>query len=633
MARPSPLGRLRSTTDPIVLISGPAGAGKTTLVEAWSRDEPGVRILSLSRHHNTAESLLAAIFAATGTTPSRIAPEDVRCWAGQLARVPFTPEHPCRLVLDGAEAITDPEARLFLRDLVDHRPAALRLVVTTRHRRPDWLTRGLACGVATTITADDLRLTSTEAAAIAGEDVRECEGWAMAVALVARLGRAKAAEAIRDYLRGEVLARVTTEVRHLLHAVSIAPETGPALAIHLTGNPAAGRLLAQFADTTQFATRTEGHTFRLHPLLAGALADELATEHWESFTALRRRYADWLAGQEELDRSTRLYVELGDEDAANAMLVAQWQRTVLSGRTDVVHGALDCLPPVRLARDSRLCLIAAMVYLADGDCRGWQRWADVAEAIGGGAELEAGVPVATAIAVSRRLAQAVTDGTVSRTPFDIPPRGLWSAMSAVADGLSSMWAGQYSAAAARFHQAEVDARVSGDQLALVHALSGLALSAALAGDSRALVHADEAIAMADKLSPRCRWVAANAHLALATVHLAARAHRGAIDAANAVLAALEGGPSPLEQRTRARAMELLDELHRTEVRNRKNPEPCLSSREQRVLRALCGPLTLREIAGELFVSHNTIKSQVSSIFRKLGVHDRAAAVAAARSRP
>jgi LuxR family maltose regulon positive regulatory protein len=50
-----------------------------------------------------------------------------------------------------------------------------------------------------------------------------------------------------------------------------------------------------------------------------------------------------------------------------------------------------------------------------------------------------------------------------------------------------------------------------------------------------------------------------------------------------------------------------------------------------VLRALCGPLTLREIADELFVSHNTVKSQVRSIFRKLGVHDRAAAVAAARS--
>ena len=55
----------------------------------------------------------------------------------------------------------------------------------------------------------------------------------------------------------------------------------------------------------------------------------------------------------------------------------------------------------------------------------------------------------------------------------------------------------------------------------------------------------------------------------------------------------------------------------------------LSDRERAVLRALSGPLTLREIAAELHVSHNTVKTQVRSVFRKLGAHDRADAVARA----
>ena len=55
----------------------------------------------------------------------------------------------------------------------------------------------------------------------------------------------------------------------------------------------------------------------------------------------------------------------------------------------------------------------------------------------------------------------------------------------------------------------------------------------------------------------------------------------------------------------------------------------LSDRERAVLRALSGPLTLREIAAELHVSHNTVKTQVRSAFRKLGAHDRADAVARA----
>jgi LuxR family maltose regulon positive regulatory protein len=51
----------------------------------------------------------------------------------------------------------------------------------------------------------------------------------------------------------------------------------------------------------------------------------------------------------------------------------------------------------------------------------------------------------------------------------------------------------------------------------------------------------------------------------------------------------------------------------------------LSSQEQRVLRLLVAGHTYAEIARELIVSPNTIKTQVSSIYRKLGVNRRAEA--------
>jgi LuxR family maltose regulon positive regulatory protein len=41
-------------------------------------------------------------------------------------------------------------------------------------------------------------------------------------------------------------------------------------------------------------------------------------------------------------------------------------------------------------------------------------------------------------------------------------------------------------------------------------------------------------------------------------------------------------------------------------------------------------LTLRDIGSELFVSRNTAKSHVASVYRKLGVTSRTAAVARAR---
>ncbi len=61
-----------------------------------------------------------------------------------------------------------------------------------------------------------------------------------------------------------------------------------------------------------------------------------------------------------------------------------------------------------------------------------------------------------------------------------------------------------------------------------------------------------------------------------------------------------------------------------------SPGEGLSDREVVVLRMLAGPLSRREIADALYVSQNTIKSQVRSIYQKLDASDREAAVARAR---
>ena len=58
----------------------------------------------------------------------------------------------------------------------------------------------------------------------------------------------------------------------------------------------------------------------------------------------------------------------------------------------------------------------------------------------------------------------------------------------------------------------------------------------------------------------------------------------------------------------------------------------LSQRELTVLRLLVGPLSLREIGDELFLSHNTMKTHARNIYRKLGVASRAEAADAARER-
>lgn len=52
----------------------------------------------------------------------------------------------------------------------------------------------------------------------------------------------------------------------------------------------------------------------------------------------------------------------------------------------------------------------------------------------------------------------------------------------------------------------------------------------------------------------------------------------------------------------------------------------LSDREVEVLTKLDGGETARQIGAELYVSHETVRSHLKRIYRKLGVHDRAGAL-------
>jgi len=56
----------------------------------------------------------------------------------------------------------------------------------------------------------------------------------------------------------------------------------------------------------------------------------------------------------------------------------------------------------------------------------------------------------------------------------------------------------------------------------------------------------------------------------------------------------------------------------------------LTRRELVVLHELRANITLEEIGARLFVSRNTVKTQVRAIYRKIGVSTRADAVAWAR---
>ena len=71
----------------------------------------------------------------------------------------------------------------------------------------------------------------------------------------------------------------------------------------------------------------------------------------------------------------------------------------------------------------------------------------------------------------------------------------------------------------------------------------------------------------------------------------------------------------------------------SEIRLRKQDDrPALTQREQEILRLIAVGKSLPEIAKELYLGLTTVKTHVQHLYEKLGVSDRAAAVASAMRR-
>ncbi len=92
------------------------------------------------------------------------------------------------------------------------------------------------------------------------------------------------------------------------------------------------------------------------------------------------------------------------------------------------------------------------------------------------------------------------------------------------------------------------------------------------------------------------------------------------------------GYSPRHARDPGESTYATDTLKRPRGRQGRHAAPVesLTESEIRVLRLLRGSLSLREIAAELFLSPNTIKTHTQAIYRKLGVSTRADAIVRGR---
>ena len=410
----------------VILISAPAGFGKTTLVSEWLAGKGGVTPplpiawLSLDKDDDDLPRFLAYFVAALQTIAPAVGeatlgalhasqppPADVLLTAllNDLAALGDTV-----LVLDDYHVIESPPIEEALTFFVDHLPPQFRLVIATREDPPLPLARLRARGQLTELRATDLRFTSAEAADflnqvmglnLAAADVaaleNRTEGWiaGLQLAAISMQGRSDTGSFIQaftgshrfvlDYLMEEVLERQPERVRGFLLQTAILDRLSGDLCNAVTGQQDGKAMLETLERGNLFVIPLDDQRqwYRYHHLFAEVLRAHLQEAQPARVSDLHRRASEWYEHNDLPADAIRHALAAADFERAANLIERVWLVMDVSYQSAAWLRWAQQLPADLIRAHPVLCLGYAWALLNDGEleaCEAWlrdaERWID-----------------------------------------------------------------------------------------------------------------------------------------------------------------------------------------------------------------------------------------------------------------
>ncbi|GAA3611341.1 LuxR C-terminal-related transcriptional regulator [Nonomuraea rosea] len=439
----------------VILLSAPAGAGKSTLVAQWrataGQDRPFAWI-ALDRTLNEPSALWRAVLHAT--TPGAAKEPRRRTLRGRAGPTLFhvlnvlaAREDRAVLVLDDLHVIDAPDCLRQLEALIDHLPATAQLVLITRAEPALPLAKYRAAGELLELRMADLALSCEDAATLVRQVsgvllqdhdldrvLAATEGWAIAVHLAAmslRTAPDPAAftdrftgthRAVTDFLEEEVLHRIAPDVRRFLRRVSVLERLTAPLCDEVAGTANAAELLQSLDGANMFLVPLDDNRrwYRLHRLFRQAMADELTRGEPDLVPMLHRRAGDWYGRNGMLGEATEHMLAGGDSEGPTSLLQAHWMEFVSTGRLAALQELMGTIGTAAIGRDAVTAISAAWAAALSGDPGATRHWLSLAESLPHEGALPDGSP---SIAFSAALIRGLFG-------FDGVPDMLTSAMTA-----------------------------------------------------------------------------------------------------------------------------------------------------------------------------------------------------------
>ncbi len=516
----------------------------------------------------------------------------------------------------------------------------------------------------------------------ADEIVERTEGWPVGLYLAAVISKENPREGmaltgedryVADYLYSESFMLLPEEVQRFLRRTAVLDQLSGPLCDAVVEASGGRAQLRRLEASSLFVVPLDRHRewYRYHGLFREFLLGELRRTEPDVIAKVHLRAADWYESQGSPQLALEHLLNTSERDRCVRLLTELVLPTYNVGQLSTVRRWLSTLGDSSIEGYPPLAVLAGWVAALTGRTTEAQRWAAVVE----GASFEqAPVDGMTSFDSVRAMFRVVMcangpEQMMADAEFAVAQEQPWSPWRDTALALlaeAHMLAGNRDRAVAVFTETAAQAGAMGNTDTIVLSASELALMALDHGEWRiAADHLERALSTVDEHRMHDYWMSVLAFAAAARLAL----HRGAPNEANRQLARamrarptftfvlpwvavhmrLElakvyvamGDPTTARHlirevddifRRRPRLGALADETQG--VRDKLDlavndgvpvAQP-LSPAELRLLPYLQTHLKFPEIAGRLFVSHNTVRSQVGSIYRKLGVSSRTAAV-------
>jgi LuxR family maltose regulon positive regulatory protein len=532
------------------------------------------------------------------------------------------------------------------------------------------------------LAASGVRLSEARTAQL----VEQCEGWAAALYLAAlsiRDGRTAGTEGaelhgddryVADYFRAEYLSHLRPGPLRFLRRTSVLERLSGPLCDAVLDDEGSARELEKIERANLFLVPLDTHRewYRYHHLFRELLEHELRDTEPEIVAELHVRAADWFEAHDDRESALEHVFAAGDYDSAAALFCELALPVYYSGRVATIERWLGRFEQEGLLeRHPEVSVRGSAVHAQRGRVDDAVRWLDAASR---GASAKKRQPVSPCISTMRAwlcqkgARRMLRDAEAALV--ELRPSSSWRPAALLAQGVALHLLGRHARAEEALEEAGTLAAGAG--LVETHglALGERVLVAAEQGDhttadeldeelqrlvgavgvegypARALANASRARSLlrrgrwnearvsvtgareaAAHVTDALPWLAVQVRLELARALVTMRdadAARELLDEARELLDRVPGFQALAE-----RAVELELEID-------VMPEPegvhqaGLTPAELRLLPLLATHLSFREIAQQLFVSRNTIKTQAISVYRKLGVSSRSEAVAEAQ---